>query len=162
MGLQGKFFSKQQSNIQRCTSNWAGIGFLVGSERTVVHFFLSWELTSTTRLSLVHLSQEGVVSLVRCQDKRHAGAHFCFKGLRDSRVSCFGRAILPVLVGLADLAVLLALAAHKHQLQVRRPKASPCVRQLQMKGLRKISLAVFFFKFVFNLIQKAKWKKNGI
>lgn len=33
------------------------MGFLVGSGLTVVHFFLSWELTSTTRLSFAHLRQ---------------------------------------------------------------------------------------------------------
>lgn len=51
------FFFKAE--INKNTSNWTGIGFLVGSDRTVVHFFLSCELTSTTRLSLVHLSPEG-------------------------------------------------------------------------------------------------------
>lgn len=40
------------------TSNWDGMGFLVGSGLTVVHFFLSWELTSTTRLSFAHLRQK--------------------------------------------------------------------------------------------------------
>lgn len=37
------------------TSNWDGMGFLVGSGLTVVHFRLSWELTSTTLVSLAHL-----------------------------------------------------------------------------------------------------------
>lgn len=44
------------------TSNWDGMGFLVGSDLTVVHFFLSWELTSTTRLSFAHLSEKGTPS----------------------------------------------------------------------------------------------------
>lgn len=35
------------------------MGFLVGSGLTVVHFFLSWELTSTTRLSFAHLREDG-------------------------------------------------------------------------------------------------------
>lgn len=39
------------------TSNWDGMGFLVGSGLTVVHFRLSWELTSTTLVSLAHLRQ---------------------------------------------------------------------------------------------------------
>lgn len=37
------------------------MGFLVGSGLTVVHFFLSWELTSTTRLSFAHLKETHVV-----------------------------------------------------------------------------------------------------
>lgn len=38
------------------TSNWDGMGFLVGSGLTVVHFRLSWH-TSTTLVSLAHLRQ---------------------------------------------------------------------------------------------------------
>lgn len=43
--------------VNTLTSNWDGIGFLIGSGLTVVHFFLSWELTSTTRLSFAQLRQ---------------------------------------------------------------------------------------------------------
>lgn len=69
--LDLKFFLSKKKKKKANTSNWIGIGFLVGSDRTVVHFFLSWELTSTTRLSLVHLSQEGEASLVKHPDRRH-------------------------------------------------------------------------------------------
>ncbi len=51
----------KQTNKQKrlaLTSNWDGMGFLVGRGLTVVHFFLSWELTSTTRLSFAHLRQK--------------------------------------------------------------------------------------------------------
>lgn len=41
------------------------MGFLVGSGLTVVHFFLSWELTSTTRLSFAHLRERQELSLWR-------------------------------------------------------------------------------------------------
>lgn len=65
--------------------------------------------------------------MVERGDKRHGRSGFQGNA-RDSRVSCFGRAVLPVPVGLADLAVPPALAAHKHQLQVRRAETSLRVR----------------------------------
>ncbi len=51
---QGPFFFAWNKHIT-LTSNWAGMGFLVGRVRTVVHFFRSIELTRTTRLSLDQL-----------------------------------------------------------------------------------------------------------
>lgn len=156
------------------TSNWAGIGFLVGSGLTVVHFLLSLELTSTTRLSFAHLKQRQIGNiLVKYWNKDSSSLthSLSLKNVRHSRVSCFGGAILLVFVGLAELAVPPALATHKHHLQVRRPKPHLCVWKLLTKcgenwshviktQDKKMNLLYFYFNphkvkssFVFNYTQ---------
>lgn len=93
------------------------MGFLVGRGLTVVHFFLSWELTSTTLRSLAHL---------RRRDRKPVTSGPASRGKtlrwQHSRVSRLGRAILLVFVSLAELAVPPALATNKHHLHIRRPE----------------------------------------
>lgn len=115
---------KEKKHTQ--TSNWDGMGFLVGSGLTVVHFFLSWELTSTTRLSFAHLiqteSELAVMSFDCSVTLQQLISTHVLNTRRHSRVSCFRRAILLVFVCLAELAVSPALATDKHHLQIWRPK----------------------------------------
>lgn len=68
MIIAGDVFKQEADNLggkRKHTSNWDGMGFLVGSGLTVVHFFLSWELTSTTRLSFAHLRERQELSFWR-------------------------------------------------------------------------------------------------
>lgn len=133
-------FCERTETCAAQTSNWEGMGFLVGRGLTGVHFFLSCEVTSTTLRSLAQLRQ----TEQKVYDHRVSltSSVFLFVSVfvsLHSRVSGLGGAVLLVFVGFAQLTVSPALTTNKHHLQGWRTEPSLHRRQLRKKTQQLIT-----------------------